>query len=452
MRAERSSPASAGIDGFRVSLVHDYLTQRGGAERVVLSMLKAFPGAPLYTSIFNPEATFPEFRSADVRVLALNRVSAFRHDHRRALPFLSAAFAGLSVDADVVVCSSSGWAHGVNARGAKVVYCHNPARWLYQREQYLGHGQSMRRAGLAVLRDHLLQRDQHAAATAQHYVANSAVVRSRVREAYGREAEVLHPPPALSPAGPRRAPGAIAPGYFLCVSRLLPYKNVGAICGAFERLPDERLVVVGEGPSRESLERRAPSSVRFVGRVADEELRWLYANCRGLVAASFEDFGLTPLEAGAFGKPVAAMRWGGYLDTVAEGKTGLFFERPTPHEIATAVRRLMVRGWREQDITAHADTFSERRFVARLREIAFAHATRREPQVIPVERRCRARESGAVRGSRGEPRGGPAMPTPTFAGASATLAAVPSAPANGEQQPVRRRRFVRRGIRAGGRA
>ena len=352
-----------------MALVHDYLTQRGGAERVVVAMLRAFPGAPLFTSLYQPQETFPEFASADVRVMALNRVGFLRSDHRRALPLLAPAFARLRIDAEVVLCSSSGWAHGVSTKGRKIVYCHNPPRWLYQTSQYLGRGQAAKRLAVEGLRRWLTKRDKAAASTASLYIANSSIVRRRIQETYGRDAEVLHPPPALTPGGQSEAIDEIEPGFFLCVSRLLPYKNVDAVAEAFRALPEERLVVVGSGPAYDQLTARAPGNVRFLGRAADEQLRWLYANCQALVAASYEDFGLTPLEAAGFGRPSVVLRWGGFLDTVVEDETGLFFNEPAPADIAEAIRRATRHAWDLALVQEHASRFSEARFAARLREI-----------------------------------------------------------------------------------
>lgn len=358
----------------RVALVHDYLTQRGGAERVVLSMVKAFPGAPLYTSLYDPDGTFPEFAAVDVRVLAIDRLRALRHDHRRALPLLAPAFASLRVTAEVVLCSSSGWAHGVRSSGPKIVYCHNPARWLYQTSQYLQEAGPLRRAGLSLLKPTLVRRDKAAAASAARYLTNSSVVRRRIQAAYGREADILPPPPAITPRGPQRAVPGVEPGFLLAVSRLMPYKNLAAICAALERLPDERLVIAGSGPQAEALRRIAPPNVCLLGRVADDGLRWLYASCAALVTASYEDFGLTPLEAASFGAPAVALRWGGFLDTVVEGETGVFFDRPTPDAIAAGIRRLRATTWRADVLRRHAERFSEERFVAALHEVVRASA------------------------------------------------------------------------------
>jgi glycosyltransferase involved in cell wall biosynthesis len=354
---------------MNVAIIHDYLTQRGGAERVVLSMLRAFPQAPLYTSLYDPKRTFPAFRDADVRVTGLDRIAPLRRHHRLALPLLAATFSRLEVSATVALCSSSGWAHATRVQGKKVVYCHTPARWLYQSSSYLRSGQYAARAGLAVLRPYLMRWDRRAAATSERYLANSSIVRERIRKAYGIEAEVVPPPPSLDPRGAKQPIDGLEPGFFLCVSRLLPYKNVDAVLRAFSAGSDERLVIVGSGPEEARLRSLAGPHVRLIGSVTDDQLCWLYAACAGVVAASYEDYGLTPLEGATFGKPAAVLRWGGFQDTVVEENTGIFFNRPEPAEISAAIRELRARRWDSNDIAAHAQRFSERVFIDRLRTI-----------------------------------------------------------------------------------
>ena len=365
------APAEGRLGGLRsrVALVHDYLTQRGGAERVVLSLTRAFPDAPLFASLYEPATTFPEFAEVDVRPGFLNRFPPLRSDHRRALPFLAPAFSRLRVDADVAVVSSSGWAHGVRVTGRKIVYCHTPARWLYQPARYLrGRAAGVRAAG-RMLRAPLVRWDKAAAATADRYVANSSVVAKRIGELYGVEAEILPPPPAVTPKGPSAQVQGVEAGYALCVSRLLPYKNVDAVVEAFAHLDGARLVVAGAGPSEGALRAAAPPNVTFVGRISDEQLRSLYSRCELLIAASHEDFGLTPLEAASFGKPSVVLRWGGFLDTVREGETGVFFETPTAEAVAGALSEAHNLNWDAAAIRAHAETFSEARFIDRIREI-----------------------------------------------------------------------------------
>ena len=348
---------------MKVALVHDYLTQRGGAERVVLSFTRAFPEAPVYTSLYDPAGTFPEFADVDVRTMPINRIPPLRRYHRAALPLLAPSFSHLRVSADVAICSSSGWAHGAQVEGTKIVYCHTPARWLYQSDRYLrGRGRAVH-AMADALRSPLEHWDKKAAASADVYLANSTVVAERIKSIYGLDADVVPPPPAVTPDGPARAIPAIEPGFVLTVSRLLPYKNVDAVTEAFRTLPDERLIVVGSGPAERELREEAPPNVRFVGTVDDDQLRWLYANCRILVAASYEDFGLTPVEAAGFGKPTAALRFGGYVETVVEGYTGNFFDTPSAVEIARVVRSVLHTRWETSTIRNAAQRLSEGRFI-----------------------------------------------------------------------------------------
>jgi glycosyltransferase involved in cell wall biosynthesis len=352
-----------------VTIVHDYLTQRGGAERVVLALCAAFPEAPVVTSLFDPPATFPEFSQLRVHTLPIDRVAALRHNHRLALPLLAPCFSAVHIDSPVAVCSSSGWAHGVHATGKKIVYCHNPPRWLYQTATYLGGFASVARPGLAALRPALARWDIKAAQSADVYVANSAVVRQRILEAYGIEAEVVHPPFTLDSTAETSPISGLDAGFFLCVSRLLSYKNVDAVIGAFRHLPHERLVVIGNGPLEAALRSTAPANVTMHTTVDDATLRWAYKNCRAVVAASYEDFGLTPLEGATFGKPTVALRWGGFLETVRPDATGVFFDTVDPRRISQAVRQLSTQNWDDAEIRAWADTFSIERFIRRMRSI-----------------------------------------------------------------------------------
>lgn len=370
--------AASSADAPVIALAHDYVTQRGGAERVALAMTRTFPGAPLHTSLYDPEGTFPEFADVDVRAMPLNRWSILRRHHRLALPFLAKAVSGHRVDADVLVASSSGWAHGIPTTGRKIVYCHAPARWLYQSDRYAGSAESRGlqsravSAATALLGPGLRRWDQDAAASADRYLVNSRVVQSAVRDVYGIDAEVLPPPPASFDLSIAAEPvRGIDRPFVLCVARLLPYKNVDLVIEAVAAVPGVDLVVVGAGPDRARLEELALSvgGTHLVGRVPDAQLRWLYENAVGLVAASYEDFGLSPLEAASFGKATAALRDGGYLDTVDEGVNGVFFDRLEQDAVSAAVESLAAGDWDAARIRTHADGFSEARFAARLRDV-----------------------------------------------------------------------------------
>ena len=351
-----------------VAIVHDYLTQRGGAERVVLSMVKAFPDAPVYTSVYEPASTFPEFADIDVRPMVLSRVSLLRRDHRRGLPAYPFAFSARKVDADIVLCSSSGFAHGIRTDGFKVVYCYTPPRWLYKEARpYMRQWPAAVVAATYALRPALRRWDRRAAASADCYLTSSTAVRDRIAREYGIESSVVPPGTNLGVDGERLAVPGLEVGFALCVSRMLSYKNVDAVARAFELMPHLQLVIVGDGPAASDVRRAAGRNVRIIPEVTNSELRWLYANCSLLIAASYEDFGLTPVEAATWGRPTAALRSGGFLDTVVEGVTGYFFDEPTPESIARTVERVVGSGLTEGPIIDHASFYTEEAFIARLR-------------------------------------------------------------------------------------
>jgi glycosyltransferase involved in cell wall biosynthesis len=352
-----------------VALVHDYLTQRGGAERVVSALVEAFPDAPLHTSFYDPAGTYPSLRRSRIVTLPIDKVAWLRRHHRLALPLLAPAFSALRVDARVTVCSTSGWAHGARTTGRKVVYCHAPARWLYQTDAYLEGWVGWARYPLWCIAPSLRRWDRRAASSADRYLVVSTVIREQVERLYGIDAEVLPPPPGLTPAGGLMEVEGVEEGFFLCVSRLLPYKHVLEVVKSFRMVPEERLVVVGTGPLEQQIRAEAPRNVTLLGRLDDEQLRWLYNSSAGLVAASQEDFGLTPIEAASFGKPSVVLRRGGYLDTTSEGTTGVFFDRPEAPSIAEAVRDAARRRWDIDALRSHADRFSRERFVERMRQI-----------------------------------------------------------------------------------
>jgi glycosyltransferase involved in cell wall biosynthesis len=352
-----------------VAIVHDYLTQRGGAERVVLALSRTFPSAPIYTSVYEPRLTFPEFADRHIQTTPLQRVPMVRRHHRIGLPLYPAAFGRLHVPAKVVICSTSGWAHGVTADGTKVLYVYNPARWLYQADEYVRGipfwQQACLRAGAGWLRSW----DRKAARSAHRVVAISRVVQARIRSSWGIESTVVYPPHGADVDGAQEPVPDLEPGFLLCVARLLPYKHVDAILAAMEILGRDRLVVAGEGPLRQQLEAAAPTNVWFLPGVSDAGLRWLYANARLLVSAATEDFGLAPVEAMAFGTPAVAIRKAGYMETVIEGQTGVFFDHAEPGDIAAAVRLADQESWSRERLRAHAERFSEGAFSARLSQL-----------------------------------------------------------------------------------
>lgn len=356
-----------------IAIAHDYLTQKGGAERVVLAMHKAFPEATIYTTLYDPESTYPEFKNAKIVVSPLNKIPFFRKNHRLALPLLPLASQTLQVPAVKTLVSSTGWAHGFAFAGKSLIYCHSPARWVYLSDQYLGDNSSPLVArALKLLVPALRLWDQQASKHAGPYLANSSIIKKRIWDVYTKESDILFPP--FSPIRAQELapiPGLedfMADGdYFLLVSRLLPYKNIDKAVAAF-RDSSQKLLVIGAGPMEETLKAMAGPNVRFASNIADSELRYAYAHCRALLAVSYEDFGLTPLEAGAWGKPTIALKAGGYLDTIREGLNGTYIQEPTPELISEAVKNFDPATWDRQAIQAYVEDFSEERFIRQLQQ------------------------------------------------------------------------------------
>src|SRR4051812_14705788 len=275
---------------MRVAIVHDYLNQRGGAERAVLEMARVFPGAPVYTTLYRPDSTFPEFRNLDIRTSPLDRLP-IDAGFRSLFPLYPAAIRSLTPsDVEVVISSSSGWAHAVRVANhvTHVVYCHTPAHWLYTPQAYFAN--PVQRAFSAPLRAALRRWDRRAARRPDVYLANSDYVARRIRAVYGIEAEVVYPPVGTDSLEPMPRGDRL-----LVISRLRDYKRVDLVVDAAAEACIG-LDVVGTGPSLEALRSRAGPTVAFHGQVEEPVLRELLAGCRAVCFPSSEDFGIVPVE------------------------------------------------------------------------------------------------------------------------------------------------------------
>lgn len=357
---------------MRVAIVHDFLTQRGGAERVVLAMHRLFPNAPIFTSVYDPDGTFPEFREADIRTTALQHLPHRGNKVRALLPLYPRTFGRMRLRGyDAVISSSSHFAHGVKVEGGHhLVYCYTPPRWLYRTDTYLAEGGPLPRGARRLTRPILsaIRRwDQRAAARPHTYVAISKGIAWRIRRVYGRHSEVLYPPVDVArfPITAAGWPRGRDDGFYLVVARLLPYKRIDlAVQAASAR--GARLVVVGEGPARRELEKLAGPTVTFANRVPESQLLGLYSQCRALIQCGEEDFGIALLEANAAGRPVAAYSAGGALETVVDGETGVLFRRQTVEALGEALDRLERADWSPVDLRRHAHRFDEARFADEL--------------------------------------------------------------------------------------
>jgi glycosyltransferase involved in cell wall biosynthesis len=338
-----------------VAIVHDYLNQRGGAERCVLEMASIWPQAPIYTSIFRPESTFPEFAGCDVRMSPLDRLPVDR-GFRNLFPLYPAAFRSFGrLAQDVVVSSSSGWAHGVRTGedSFHAVYCYTPARWLYGGEHLAG---SARADALKPAIGLMRGWDRRAARRADLYLAISNEVRDRIKHRYGIDAPVVYPPVDVGRFRPSERGERL-----LVVSRLLPYKRVDLVVDAATRA-GIGLDVVGTGPALDDLVRRAGPTVDFHGRLSDDEITRLMETCRAFCLPGREDFGITPVEANAAGKPVVAFAGGGALETLEDGRTGVFFRSHAVDDVVDAISRCDKLQTSPAVIAASAERFSRKTF------------------------------------------------------------------------------------------
>ena len=340
---------------------------------MLLAIARALPLSEIHTSFYEPSATYPEIESLGINSMPINRIRALRTHHRLAFPLLAPSFSATKIDADVTVCATAGWSHGVRTTGAKIAYWYAPARWLYQLDEYAGSRRTVRVAAKAMA-PLLGPWDRRAVASVDRHVALSSVIQKRIAELYNVEVELLAPPSTFRADGPIDDSLEIEPGFILCVARLLPYKNVDVVIEAIKRSPHLRLVIVGRGPEAERFRSIAPNSTVFLEGVTDAQLRSLYRDCAALVAAAHEDFGLTPLEAAAFGRPSAVLASGGFLDTVIDGETGVTFKTATPDAVSDAIYKVTSESWNARDLIARADCFSEPVFAKRLKEIVTSEA------------------------------------------------------------------------------
>jgi glycosyltransferase involved in cell wall biosynthesis len=348
---------------MKTAIIHDYLSQRGGAERLTWTIAELLPDAPIFTSVYEPSLTFAQFQTRDVRTSPLQgRVDPTRF-RRSALRF-PGAFRGFELSGyDVVVVSSSAFAHHVRHPNS-YVFCHTPPRFLYQPAGYVGAGwpATLASAATAPLR----RRDRKAARRHVSYAANSEETARRIRQVYGRDAVIIHPAIGTDhlPVDP---PPLTAEPRALVISRLLPYKRIDvAIRGcALAGIP---LTVIGAGPERRHLQAIAGPGVTFLGRVADDRLRASFAEHSLVLVPGVEDFGMVPVEANYAGRPVVATASGGALETVIDGTNGVLVDGHDPADWAKAISEVATRGWSPDRLRATTMSFQAPAFRKALAE------------------------------------------------------------------------------------
>jgi glycosyltransferase involved in cell wall biosynthesis len=370
----------------RVALVHDFLLDLRGAERVFAAICDAWPEADVFTAVYDEEGTEGRFAARSPRTSFLQRLRPSARSFRVLLPAYPYAIEALDLRGyDIVISSSSAWAHGVlpDPGAVHVCYCHNPFRYAWsEREATLAARTPPVRVPLQVVLSRWRRWDWIAAQRVDRYVANSRVTAARVRRYFGREADVLHPPVELD----RFWPGEVEEHY-LVVAEQMAHKRIDVAIEAFNRLR-KPLIVVGDGPEQRRLRRLAGPTVRFAGRLSDPEVAALMRSARALVVTAAEEFGIAAVESLASGRPVIALGSGGVLESVLEGETGTYYAASDPAALAEAVAAFDPLAIDKADCVATAEGFGSDRFRAALRAIvdeavaAESSADRERPAVV----------------------------------------------------------------------
>ena len=354
---------------MKIALVHDYLTQRGGAERVFELLCKHYPDADIFTSVYDPERTI-DLEERVVKTTVLQNIPGAAKYFRLLAPLYFPAFRALDLqDYDLIISSTSSFAKAVKKRaGARhVCFCHNVTRFLWDTQTYLREYGDYRYFSplIETIFQAMRKVDLTYAQEPDLYIANSSVVARRIQENYGKRAIVINYPINSSNFNFSDKKD----NFYLASARLISYKRIDIIIEAFNWL-GWPLFIIGDGPERERLESKALKNIQFLGHVSDSERGQLMTKACSVIVAALEDYGLVPVEANASGTPVIAYGAGGVLDTQLPGQTGVFFKRQTPDALQTALQDARKIAWDYGKIRNHALTqFSEEAFFGRVERV-----------------------------------------------------------------------------------
>jgi len=352
---------------MKLAIVHDYLNQYGGAERLIEIFHEMYPDAPIYTSLFEPDFMPPIFQEMDVRVSFLQKMPFTKKHFKKYLLLFPTAFESFDLNEyDVILSCTTAWTKGVitSPDCIHICYCNTPMRFAWKYHDYVKRENLnfLFRATLPFVITPLRMWDITTANNVDYFIANSHNVARRIAKFYRREAEVIHCPTDCS----KYYVSENTDGYFLIVSRLREYKRIDIAVEAFNQL-GLPLKIIGTGSDEKKLKKLAKSNIEFLGRVSDAELREYYSKCQALIFPGEEDFGLTPLEAQASGRPVIAYGAGGVLETVIDGITGVFFDKQTPEALMSAIRAFDASQFEPEKIRNHALEFDVSIFKERIK-------------------------------------------------------------------------------------
>lgn len=354
---------------MKIALVHDYLTQRGGAERVFELFCQRFPQADVFTAIYDPEQTI-QLGSRAVQTSSLQKLPGAAKYFRLLAPFYYPAFRSLDLqDYDLILSSTSSFAKAVRKRADAyhICFCHNVTRFLWDTSTYLSEYKDfqMLYPFIEKIFQAMRKTDIMYGQEPDLYIANSTTVARRIQEIYKKPALMINYPIDVN----KFIFSAQKEDFYLASARLLSYKKIDVIVKAFNQL-GWRLIVTGDGPERQRLEAMSKSNITFLGYVSDEQRCDLLSRAKGVIVAALEDYGLVPVEANASGTPVISYGAGGVLDTQISEKTGLFFEQQTSSSLCNALIKFQEIEWNHSEIKDHAlGNFTESAFFEKVDKI-----------------------------------------------------------------------------------
>jgi glycosyltransferase involved in cell wall biosynthesis len=354
---------------MKIALVHDYLTQRGGAERVFELLCKRYPEADIYTSLYDPKETI-DLGERIVNTTILQKIPGAAQNFRIMAPFYFPAFRALDLqEYDLIISSSTSFAKAVRKKPSSrhICFCHNVTRFLWDTETYLREYGDYRYFAPLIEQvfEYMRKVDLNYSQEPDLYVANSTVVARRIQSIYGKKAVVINYPIDTS----KFIFSDAKDEFYLASARMISYKRLDVIIEAFNWL-GWRLLISGNGPERERLQSKALKNIEFLGHVSDGDRTNLFSRAQSVIIAALEDYGLVPVEANASGTPVIAYGSGGVLDTQIPGKTGVFFKRQTPEAIQSALLEAKGIDWNYHNIRNHAvDNFSEQAFFNKVEKV-----------------------------------------------------------------------------------
>ncbi len=372
---------------MRVALVHDWILGLGGAERTLRVLHEMFPEASVYTFFYNKKFTDQFLPGVEIRSSFLQKFYKLKAiNHKCFLPFLPVAAESFDLsEYDLVISSSIAFSKGLilKPKTRHICYCYSPTRFLWDWHKGYQTQNAKRKTqnfGIAILQHFLRIWDRSAADRVDEFIAISKNVQRRIKKYYNRDSTVIYPPVKrfdrqskdFYSDSLKRSNLEVASSYFLIVSRLFPHKNIDIAIQAFNKL-ELPLIMVGKGPEHKKLKSMIENKnlIKMVGAVSDENLVKYYQGCKAFVMPQEEDFGLTPLEAMQFGKPVLALKRGGALEYILEGINGEFFEDSHPAVLADGVRRLNenYENYSPLVIKKTAEKFSRRRFEEEIKKL-----------------------------------------------------------------------------------